>query len=182
MESDTHQGFCRPAGGQKQRWRFVHRDTELPRKRVSGPFRLDAQSNDEIEVPGVSGCIEDLGQFVEAIERESANAIIEVGLGYGGSALHRMHELHPSAGRMFGDQLDFRDGSDVKPVNASLVQRPDCPGRRVGLDSVKNVAAEICLEPARRYGQNVRPHEGDRTFRRPLTDQVQGRMIRAQFT
>ena len=28
----------------------------------------------------------------------------------------------------------------------------------------------------------ARPHECDRTFRRPLTDQVQGRMVRVQFT
>jgi len=44
------------------------------------------------------------------------------------------------------------------------------------------VAFEVFLEPARRYGHGARSHECDRTFRRPLTDQVQGRMVRAQLT
>ena len=44
------------------------------------------------------------------------------------------------------------------------------------------VALEVFLEPVRRYGHRARSRKCDWTFGRPLTDQVQGRMIRVQFT
>ena len=182
MEGHPHQGLRGPPGCEQQGRGLVGGDAELAGQAVGCPIGLDAQPHDQIEVPGMAGGIEDLGQFVMAIEREGANAIVEIGLRYGRPALHRMHEGHLRAGGMTGHKLDLGDRGDVKAPQPLTPQAFDDPGRRVGLNSVENIAVEVCLEPMRRYGQDVRSHEGDRTFRRPLTDQVQGCMIRVQFT
>ena len=49
-------------------------------------------------------------------------------------------------------------------------------------DGVENVALESVLEPARRDRYRIWSRERDWTFRQTITDQVQGRMIRVQFT
>ena len=85
-------------------------------------------------------------------------------------------------GGVLGHQLDLGDRGDVKGPQTLFSQGADCPSRGIGLHGVKDFAFEVVLEPARRYGQNVRPHKGDRAFGGPLADQVQGIMVRAQFT
>ena len=80
------------------------------------------------------------------------------------------------------DQLDLGQGGDVEGVDALLDQGLDDPARRVRLHRIEDVGFQIILEPARRYGNRTRTHECDWTFRRPLTDQVQGKLVRAQFT
>jgi hypothetical protein len=62
------------------------------------------------------------------------------------------------------------------------VQRLEDPGRRIGFDGVKNFAREIVLEPAPSFSNTVRTYTDDRTFYVPRTDQVQGSMVRVQFT
>ena len=73
-------------------------------------------------------------------------------------------------------------GSHIEGRYAVFNEGLDDPRRRIGLHRVEDVAFEIFLEPARRYRHRVRSRNGDRAFRWPLTDQVQGRMVRAQFT
>ena len=80
------------------------------------------------------------------------------------------------------DQLDLGDRGHIEGRHAVFNEGLDDPRRRIGLHRVEDVAFEIFLEPARRYRHRVRSRNGDRAFRWPLTDQVQGRMVRAQFT
>ena len=116
------------------------------------------------------------------IQGKGPDTIVEIGLRDGGTALYRVHERHLRTRSVARHQVDLRHGGHVIAVKAGLPQGLDDPRRGVGLDGVENVAAKVSLEPLRRYGQDVGAHKCDRTFRGPLTDQVQGRLVRAQFT
>ena len=182
MEGDAHQLFRRAARRQKKRRRLVGRDSELAAQSIGRPLRLDRQTHDQIEIARAAGGVENLGQLVMAVEREGPHPVIEIGAGDGRPALDRVHEGHAGARRVAGHELDFRNRRDIERPHAIFRQGLDDPRGRIGLYRVKDVAVKISLEPARRYGQNVGAHKCDRTLRRPLTDQVQGRMIRVQFT
>ena len=93
-----------------------------------------------------------------------------------------MHEGDARLGQDRAHQPDLGDRGGVKAGHARLDQGLDDPARRVRLNGVEDVGLQIVLEPARRYGNRARPHEGDRTLRGPLADQVQGKLVRAQFT
>ncbi len=116
------------------------------------------------------------------VEGEGAHAVVEIGRADGRAALHRVHEGDPGAGGVGPHALDLGERGDIEGLDSLGRQTFDDPRRRVGLHRIEDVAGKALPEPASRYGQGAAPHQGDRALRRPLTDQVQGRMVRVQFT
>ena len=64
-------------------------DAELTGQGVCGAVHRHRQADDQVEVPRLTGGVEDLGQLFVGIQRKGADAMIEVGGGNGASALHR---------------------------------------------------------------------------------------------
>ena len=183
MERHAHQVLGGAAGGQQQGRGLVGLHAELAAKRIKGrAVGGCGQAHDQVQILGVAGGVENLGQFFVGVQGEGPHAVVEIGRGNSLPALDRVHEGQPRARRMFSHELDLGDRRHVEGPDALFGQGPDRPPRGVGLHGVKDVAFEVVLEPARRYGQNARPHKGDRPIGGPLADQVQGIMVRAQFT
>src|SRR5690606_21926224 len=110
-----------------------------------------AHAHDQVQVGGVAGGVEDLGQLVMAVEREGADAEVEIGAGDGPAALHRMHEGQARVGADRTHQFDLGDGGHVEGGDARVDQGLDDPARRVRLHGIEDVSLKIVLEPARRY-------------------------------
>ncbi len=98
------------------------------------------------------------------------------------TALDRVHEGQACIGADRANQLDLGNRGHVEGVDALGHQGFDHPARRVRLHRIEDVGFQIILEPLRRYGNRAGTHKCDRTLRGPLTDQVQGKLVRAQFT
>jgi hypothetical protein len=162
---DAHQVLGRAAGGQQQGRGVMRLDAELARQRIGRALGLHAHADDQVEVLGLAGRVQDLGQLFVGVERERPHAVFEIGGRDRRAALHRMHEGHARAGGMFADEFDLVERRHVEGSDAGGHEFADHPRRRIGLHRVKDVAFKFSLEPARRYRHRVRSHECDRTFR-----------------
>ncbi len=157
-------------------------DAELVRQRVGRVLVGHGEAHDEREVVSALRCGDDLFQLRLAVEREDADAMLEIGALDSLARLHRVHERHLRVGIARRDQLDFLLGSDVEPAEARCVDGVERPRRRVRFDSVEHFARKVIPEPVGRYRNPVRTHACDRHFWESFPDQVQGRMKREQFT
>ncbi|MNI66896.1 hypothetical protein D3C73_1224890 [compost metagenome] len=117
-----------------------------------------------------------------AVEHEGAHAVVGVGRTDRAAALDRVHEGQTRVRADRPNQFDLGQGRHVEGVDAVLDQGLDDPARRVRLHRIEDVGFQIILEPLRRYGNGAGTHECDRTLRGPLTDQVQGKLVRVQLT
>ena len=152
VEADAHQVLGGAAGGQQQGGGVVHLDAELARQAVGRALGLHAHADDQVQVLGLAGGVQDLGQLFVGVEREGLHAVVEVRGRDGGAALDRVHEGHARARGLVGHQLDFVQRRDVERPHAGLRQLTDHPRRRIGLHRVEDVAFKFGLEPARGYG------------------------------
>ncbi|MNI60874.1 hypothetical protein D3C73_1161140 [compost metagenome] len=183
MEADAHQAVLdRLARGQQQGGGLIRGDAELARQGIGGAVRRHAHAHDQVQIVGLAGGLEDLVQLVMAVQHEGAHAVIGIGGLDRAAALDRVHEGQARVRADRTDQLDLGERGDVEGVDALFDQGLDDPARRVRLHRIEDVGFQIVLEPGCRYGDGARTHECDRTFRGPLTDQVQGNLVRAQLT
>ncbi len=182
VEGHAHQLLGRPPGGEQQRRRLVGGDAELSGQGVGRALRGDRQTDHEVEVAGPPRGLEDLLELLVGVEGEGPDPVVEVRPGDRAPALDRVHEGHARLRDGLSDELDLGQRGHVERAHAIVPQGLDGPRRGVRLDRVEDVAFEVVLEPACRYGHRVGSHKCDRTFRGPLTDQVQGHMVRVQFT
>ena len=140
VERHAHQAVLDGlARGQQQGRSLVRRHAELARQRIGRAIGRDGHADDQVQVGAAAGGVENLVQFVHTVQREGADAVIEIGLGDRRPALDRMHEgqAHVMADRT--DQFDLGDGGHVEAANAGLDQGLDDPTRRVRLHSVEDV-------------------------------------------
>ncbi len=154
---------------------------ELVGQRQVGAFARGRQANDQVQVGGIAGGLQDFRQLFVRIEAEGAHTVIGIGLRNGGAALDRVHEGQAGARQGRTDELDFVERRDVERAHAGAPQGFKHPRRRIGFDGVKDIALEVGLEPLGGNSDGSTAHEGDGAFRRLLADQVQGGSVCVHF-
>ncbi len=157
-------------------------DAELAAELVGGVLVRHRKPHDEGEIFRAAGGRDDLLELGLAVEREDAHAVLEVRPLDRLARLHRMHEGHLRVRITGRDELDLSLGGDVEPAQPGRIHGIERPWGRVRLDGVEHFARKFSLEPGSRYRNPFRPHACDRQFWESIPDQVQGRLIREQFT
>ena len=117
--------------------------------------------------------IDDLGQLLDRIEAEGANAMREIGFGDRRRGLHRMHEAQHRLGQEAAHQPHLRDGGDVVMGDARIPQHADQLRRGVGLDGIEHLARELLDEETGGAPRGVRAIEDDGFVRTKVADYSQ---------
>ena len=144
--------------------RLIGGHTELAGQREHGTVIGNREPDDQRDVLGVIGFLDDLAQLRLAIERKDPHAEFIIGAADGLPALDRMQEGHAGLRAPLGDELDLGDRGHVEKARTGPVQRIDDPSAGVRLDGVENLAREIFLEPVARFGNAIRTCADDRAF------------------
>ncbi len=157
MEADT-QLHSDLTGTAEQHWRHIKRRAELAGKLISRTFGGHAKTQEQLQIFGIAGFLENLVQLIHMVEREGTHTH-HIGALDGLAALDRVHEVKLRARQQAGHQLNLADGGDIEIAHASSIQRFQHFRVRVGFHRIHGAAAESGQELGCLVLENIREEQ-----------------------
>ena len=130
------------AGGAQQRRRVFHGGAELAGQVVDGRALGHGEADEQAEVLGAVRLLHQLFQLFRAVEREVADAVVEIRLMDGARRLDRVHVMDLGVREHLAHQTDFAGGSRVEVADAAFIQGAHHGGFRIALHRIQHIAGE----------------------------------------
>ena len=142
----------------------------------------DADAQDEREVFSFASGCEDFLCFFHTVEREGADAVIEIRACNCFAGFDRVHERNLCVRAETRDRFDFAHGCSVEMGDAIRIELFEHPCRRVGFHCVECLAFEVRGEPLRRLTKQVWAIASNGPVGILMPDQVPGCVVGSHDT
>src|SRR5690242_8022213 len=132
-------------------------------------FGADADAHEQVEVGRRDAVLrsraDDLLQFLDRIEAEGPDAMLEISFGDDLFGLHRVHEAQDSLRKRLMDEANLADRRDVVVSDTRTPQDPEQVGRWIRLHRIERAPRELLDEETGSTPRSMRAQQGDRLDR-----------------